>query len=265
MGPLQSSTNCNSCGRIYTSQEGVWNWLPRTLETAKINENLAQEALSEKFWRRLMNKRHRIEWFEREWLPKIISNQARSFLELGGGLCYASALVKEARPDMTVLATDISPIYLSRHSKRVADVMEVPMDVYAAVDGENLPFADGQVDAIFSQMVLYRVPNPVKMLREIYRVLAPGGRYIGIERASPWITAVSRWKERWMIDRAQRLGIAEKPISYGEWQELLKKAGLDSASLRLLPGRKVKNPSLRYAINAVKVVHIAIELTKRGS
>jgi len=39
----------------------------------------------------------------------------------------------------------------------------------------NLPFEDGSFDVVFSQTVLYHVPNTEKALAEIKRVLRPGG------------------------------------------------------------------------------------------
>jgi SAM-dependent methyltransferase len=42
-------------------------------------------------------------------------------------------------------------------------------------DAANLPFADGSFDAVVTQAVLGVVPDPVRSVAEIHRVLAPGG------------------------------------------------------------------------------------------
>jgi SAM-dependent methyltransferase len=45
-------------------------------------------------------------------------------------------------------------------------------------DVQNLSFCDGRFDIVISQDLLEHVPDPTKGLREIYRVLKPGGYHI---------------------------------------------------------------------------------------
>lgn len=47
--------------------------------------------------------------------------------------------------------------------------------------GEKLPFADGSFDAVVSTLVLCSVEDPEQVVREIARVLKPGGRYLFME------------------------------------------------------------------------------------
>lgn len=56
------------------------------------------------------------------------------------------------------------------------------------VDGiaERLPVADASVDAVVGTLVLCTVRDPAAALREVVRVLVPGGRYVFLEHvASP--------------------------------------------------------------------------------
>ncbi|WP_445165406.1 class I SAM-dependent methyltransferase [Mycolicibacterium sp. Dal123E01] len=46
---------------------------------------------------------------------------------------------------------------------------------------ERLPFADGSVDTVVSTLVLCTVDNPDRALREIARILRPGGQLLFIE------------------------------------------------------------------------------------
>lgn len=52
-----------------------------------------------------------------------------------------------------------------------------------AVDGvaERLPFADASVDAVVGTLVLCTVRDPAAALREVRRVLVPGGRFVFLE------------------------------------------------------------------------------------
>lgn len=46
---------------------------------------------------------------------------------------------------------------------------------------EHLPMADGSVDAVVAHMVLHHVPEPIRALREAWRVLGPAGRLVVAE------------------------------------------------------------------------------------
>ena len=45
-------------------------------------------------------------------------------------------------------------------------------------DAENLPFADGSFDLVYSHGVLHHTPDTPRTIREVHRVLTPGGRAI---------------------------------------------------------------------------------------
>jgi ubiquinone/menaquinone biosynthesis C-methylase UbiE len=45
-------------------------------------------------------------------------------------------------------------------------------------DAENLPFRDASFDVVYSHGVLHHTPDTPRTIREIYRVLAPGGRAV---------------------------------------------------------------------------------------
>ena len=45
-------------------------------------------------------------------------------------------------------------------------------------DAENLPFADGSFDIVYSHGVLHHTPDTPRTIREVHRVLAPGGRAV---------------------------------------------------------------------------------------
>ncbi len=62
---------------------------------------------------------------------------------------------------------------------------------------EQLALEDESVDAVVSTHVLCTVSDPERALREILRVLVPGGRFLFIEHvAAPAGTRLRRWQER---------------------------------------------------------------------
>src|SRR6266704_4626467 len=263
MGPLGGQQVCPGCGRVFAPASGVWDLLPRSLDAVKSNEDEAHVEEGLPTWRRLfLHKRYWIEWCDTRWLPGLVDGRTRSFLEIGGGLCYASALAKSRAPQATVVATDVSPRYLRQHALRTGDILGTPADVYAAADAETLPFDDGQFDAVYSQVVLYRLPDPSRALREIRRVLAPGGRYLGVERASPWLAPFAAPEARALDARARSQGTRERAIRYRQWLAILADAGLGPECLAPVPGDRVAAPWLRRLGNAARQIYVAIRIAR---
>ncbi|WP_298460258.1 class I SAM-dependent methyltransferase [uncultured Cellulomonas sp.] len=73
----------------------------------------------------------------------------------------------------TVLALEPEP-YLRRRAGERAVEAPVPVDVVDAA-GENIPAADGSVDAVVASLVLCSVRHQDVVLAEMWRVLRPGG------------------------------------------------------------------------------------------
>ena len=60
---------------------------------------------------------------------------------------------------------------------------------------EELPVPDNSMDAVISTQVLCSVADPARVLREIHRVLKPGGRFLFVEHvAAPPGTSLRRWQ-----------------------------------------------------------------------
>ena len=67
----------------------------------------------------------------------------------------------------------------------------LPAELLVA-DGERLPFADGQFDFVFAHGVAQYTTDGPRLVREVYRVLKPGGEAVfqGYNRIS-WLNALS--------------------------------------------------------------------------
>ena len=65
---------------------------------------------------------------------------------------------------------------------------------FAVMDGERLGAADDTFDMVFCHTVLHFTPDPAAMVREIHRVLKPGGEAIlmTVNRKS-WLNFLHRW------------------------------------------------------------------------
>jgi ubiquinone/menaquinone biosynthesis C-methylase UbiE len=61
---------------------------------------------------------------------------------------------------------------------------------------EDLPFADDSFDTAVVTLVLCTVPNQSKALKEIARVLAPGGQLLFLEHVRGHDPSLARWQDR---------------------------------------------------------------------
>jgi ubiquinone/menaquinone biosynthesis C-methylase UbiE len=80
---------------------------------------------------------------------------------------------------MQITAIDLSPRMLDRARSR-AQQLGVQVDLREA-DAQALPFSDARFDSVVATCVFCSVPDPVLALRELRRVLVPGGQLVLIE------------------------------------------------------------------------------------
>ena len=101
-----------------------------------------------------------------------IRMQPRQILDLGAGTGVFSAVLGKRYRKAEVFALDIAPSMLQLARAR-GGWWRRPRCVCA--DAEVLPFADASFDFIFSNLMLQWCTDLAATLRELHRVLAPGG------------------------------------------------------------------------------------------
>lgn len=101
-----------------------------------------------------------------------------------------------ARGDCSVVGLDQSPQMLAGARARFAAQPALAGRV-ELIEGqaEELPFADGSFDALTFTYLLRYVEDPAATMRELARVVAPGGRVGYLEFAvPPWLPARLAWR-----------------------------------------------------------------------
>lgn len=122
---------------------------------------------------------------------------------------YYTILTANVRPDMHVLdlasgtgdlalkmgkqlagtgqlmVSDINENMLNIAKRRLTDAGLVKNVDYAIANAEELPFADAQFDLVTMAFGLRNVTHKEKALRDIYRVLKPGGKLLVLEFSKP--------------------------------------------------------------------------------
>ncbi len=113
-------------------------------------------------------------------------------LEIGAGTGLNLKLYPGAVTAITLAEPD-APM-AARLRRRVSGASH-PVEVVQA-PAEQLPFADGSFDTVVSTLVLCTVADMAASLREIGRVLAPGGQLLFVEHVRAGHGRLVRWQER---------------------------------------------------------------------
>ncbi len=103
-------------------------------------------------------------------------------LDLAGGTGDIAALMsKRVGANGQVVLTDINEAMLDVGRRRLEDKGLVGNISYALVNAENLPFGDSEFDAVTIAFGLRNVTDKEAALREMCRVLRPGGKALILE------------------------------------------------------------------------------------
>ncbi len=129
----------------------------------------------------------------REILPALVEDVlgelagVRRLLDAGCGPGQFTILIAERLPDAEVWGIDLAPTMIELAQEHAAQSPAAERLHFELADVARLPFPDGRFDAALSSGSIKHWPDPVAGLRELHRVLAPGGRaFIGeMNRLAP--------------------------------------------------------------------------------
>ena len=114
-------------------------------------------------------------WDVRHALERAGLRAGETVLELGPGPgAFTVDAAQRVGPEGRLIAVDIQPGMIAQVNARVkaAGVTNVETHVASAFE---LPLPDASVDRAYLITVLPEIPDPVRALREVHRVLKPGG------------------------------------------------------------------------------------------
>jgi ubiquinone/menaquinone biosynthesis C-methylase UbiE len=119
-------------------------------------------------------ERHRYQEYA-PWMGEVMGFDqfaGKRLLEVGCGM--GTDLLQFARGGAKVTGVDLTPrsIEISRHHLKLYS----QRGDFAITDAEKLPFADKSFDVVYSNGVLHHTSDTAGAIREIYRVLRPGGQ-----------------------------------------------------------------------------------------
>jgi demethylmenaquinone methyltransferase/2-methoxy-6-polyprenyl-1,4-benzoquinol methylase/phosphoethanolamine N-methyltransferase len=136
--------------------------------------------------------------FRREMLRHASLLPGERVLDVGCGTAVLTCMAAEAvGPKGSVTGIEPSTGMLREAEKNAGQMDAGPEFKHGII--ERLPFESEQFDAVLSSMMLHHLPDELKLvgLREVYRVLQPGGRLIVVDLDRPgnplWWLVVWPW------------------------------------------------------------------------
>jgi demethylmenaquinone methyltransferase/2-methoxy-6-polyprenyl-1,4-benzoquinol methylase len=106
-------------------------------------------------------------------------------LDLATGTGDLAIMIAKTHPDVTVVGSDPSEGMLSVGREKVVASRLKSRVVLESGDAQALPYEDQSFDAVTMAFGIRNVPDRAKALREIARVVKPGGRIAILELSEP--------------------------------------------------------------------------------
>lgn len=135
-------------------------------------------------------------------------------LDVGCGSGWATRLMAETALSGRVVGVDIADEMIRLASKTSASFSNVEFRVASA---ESLPFRDGEFTHAFSMESLYYYADMLAALKEIKRVLKPGGQFVTVVDFFKENAPTGQWIEQ--------VKLPVQFLSIAEYQSLFERAG----------------------------------------
>lgn len=119
---------------------------------------------------------------------RVFADMPEEIVELGAGV---GANFKHMRAGTRVIAVEPNP-HMHKGLRRRAKAAGVELSILAT-GGERIDLPDASVDAVACTLVMCTVDDPVSVLREIRRILRPGGRFLFVEHVA---APAGSWRHR---------------------------------------------------------------------
>jgi SAM-dependent methyltransferase len=183
-------------------------------------------ALKERYLATDVINRLRTDPGYREKLNKIetaLSGTTGWILDVGANTCGESEYLTTL--GYSIIASDINPIALGLSKERCAKFNRRPPH-YLGCDGHRLPLEAQSVDFAIFYEALHHMEDPVRTMREVARVLAPGGKVFLYEPCA--LNPYRRLSE--IRDRFK--GSIERSFTVNRLRNLLEAVGLEPSSIQ---------------------------------
>jgi len=166
-------------------------------------------------------------WRRAGWRPGL------DVLDLGCGPGVCSMAMADEQDGGSVIGVDRSPLML-KHARQFATEQDTRNVTFLQGNVDNLPLLESSIDFTWSRYLFQHLPNPRAALREVRRVLRPGGTVCivdidhGYRRLTPHHPTIEACFEQLKDAQRQLDGDPEIGSKLGD---LLEEAGLEDVEV----------------------------------
>lgn len=128
----------------------------------------------------------------RERRARLLQSARGKVLEIGAG---TGANLPLYGPGVDTLTLTEPEAPMARRLAKHLRERSITADLVNA-SADQLPLPDGELDTVVSTLVLCTVPDPLRALREVWRVLKPGGQLLFIEHVRAEEPRLAKWQDR---------------------------------------------------------------------
>lgn len=157
--------------------------------------------------------------------PRLGPRVRGKVLDLGAGTCWATARLSRVPAVEEVTAVDLAPSFLAGTGNRMLEICNADRSKVRLLAStfERVPRPDATFDTMFLIAAIHHALAPIRVLREAFRLLKPGGTLFVLEStALPW-QIESRRRQAVSISRAT--GTTEIAYTKSELLYLLRCGG----------------------------------------
>ena len=179
-------------------------------------------------------------------------------LDLAGGTGDIAALMsKRVGSHGSVVLSDINKAMLDVGRQRMEDRGLAGNIEYSLANAEKLPFADGEFDAVTIAFGLRNVTDKFTALKEMYRVLKPGGRAMILEFSTVEIEPLKKVYDIFSFSVLPRLGklVTNDEDSYRYLAESIRKHPDQDTLADMMVDAGFSNVTYRNMTGGVVAIH----------
>src|SRR5262252_3627682 len=133
-------------------------------------------------------------WWNRDFLDLMAKRwrlgEASSLADIGCGRCHWSRLLYPyLKAPARLAAVDREPRWVKEGEeefRRAFPHLPTNLTTFAQGDATAIPLPDNSFDVVTCQTVLLHLPRPADALREMVRILRPGGQLLCVEPNNLW-------------------------------------------------------------------------------